>query len=595
MPDLQSIPPGMIMMFGALFLPLFPRTLQGWVALLLPVLSFAHLLTLNIAPPEVVNVMGLELVPIRVDRLSLIFGYVFHIAGFMAALFALKVDNPIEHLAGMIYAGAAVAAAFCGDLLSLFIYWELTALSSVFLIWAPKIEDLIHKKDPEERALNREASIHCGVRYLVIQVASGVILLAGTMMYFQDTGSLLFNNFYEQGMSNASTVILWAFGIKAAFPFLHNWLQDAYPKATYSGTVFLSAFTTKLAIYALARGFAGFSFLIPIGCIMTLFPIFFAVIENDLRKVLAYSLNNQLGFMVVGIGIGTELAINGACAHAFAHIIYKGLLFMSMGAVLYRVGTTKASELGGLHRTMPWTTTFCIIGAMSISAFPLMSGFAAKSVIASAAGEYAPAIVTFVLLFASAGVMEHSGIKIPFFAFFAHDSGKRPEEAPWNMIAAMALAAILCIAIGVYPKALYQLLPYQEVVYHGATISMLDYTPYDVTHVVTQLELLLFAALAFAFLMRTGVYPAEERAVNLDFDWVYRRLVPKVVKESLQFGRELQGVLTGPVQVRFNKVKESALTVLDPEQKILGRTVNSGHGALWASILLSVYLVLYYF
>ena len=198
-------------------------------------------------------------------------------------------------------------------------------------------------------------------------------------MIFADTGSLAFGAM-ELG-SMATWLVFIAFGFKAAFPLLNGWLQDAYPEATVVGTVVLSAFTTKLAIYALARGFAGTDLLIVIGCLMTAFPVFFAVIENDMRRVLAYSLNNQLGFMVVAIGIGTELAINGAVAHAFAHIIYKGLLFMSMGAVLYRVGTVKASELGGLYRCMPLTTVFCIVGAMSISAFPLFSGFAAKSLL----------------------------------------------------------------------------------------------------------------------------------------------------------------------------------------------------------------------
>ena len=174
----------------------------------------------------------------------------------------------------------------------------------------------------------------------------------------------------------------------------------------------LSSFTTKLAIYALARGFAGTDLLILIGCLMTAFPVFFAVIENDMRRVLAYSLNNQLGFMVVAIGIGTELAINGAVAHAFAHIIYKGLLFMSMGAVLYRVGTVKASELGGLYKSMPWTMVFCIVGAMSISAFPLFSGFAAKSLIMSALGYKGLVAAYLVLLAASAGVLHLSLIHI---------------------------------------------------------------------------------------------------------------------------------------------------------------------------------------
>ena len=265
-----------------------------------------------------------------------------------------------------------------------------------------------------------------------------------------------------------------------------NFDRACLTEASPTGTVFLSAFTTKLAGYALARGYAGTEILIWIGVAMTAFPIFFAVIENDLRRVLAYSLNNQLGFMVAGIGIGTTLAINGAVSHAFAHILYKALLFMSMGAVLHRVGTIKGSELGGLYKTMPWTTGFCIVGSASISAFPLFSGFVTKSMILTAAAEEGYLIPFLVLLFASAGVFHHSGIKIPFFAFFAHDSGKRPKEAPFNMLLAMGLAAFFCIGIGVYPQPLYALLPFP-----------VDYVPYTTTHVVTILQLLMFSALAF--------------------------------------------------------------------------------------------------
>lgn len=574
---LGTLPPGIVMMIGALFIPFLPKKIQAWVALALPVLSFGHLLGFYVDGDMVTSsIMGLKFNMVRVDRLALIFGYIFHIAAFLAGLYALKVEDGIQHLSGMVYAGAAIAAVFAGDLISLFIFWELTAISSVFLIWASRNED----------------SLHCGIRYLVIQVASGVILLAGAMMHYADTGSLAFDNFVDgNGMlTTATTIILWSFGIKAAFPFLHNWLQDAYPKATYSGTVFLSAFTTKLAIYALARGFAGFEFLIPVGCLMTAFPIFFAVIENDLRKVLAYSLNNQLGFMVVGIGIGTQLSIDGACAHAFAHIIYKGLLFMSMGAVLYRVGTTKASELGGLHRTMPFTTVFCIIGGMSISAFPLFSGFAAKSLIASAAGYEHMALVTFVLLFASAGVMEHSGIKIPFFAFFAHDSGKRPKEAPWNMLLAMGIAATLCILIGVYPAVLYDILPNRAFDDHyGAT-----YNAYSVTHVVTQFELLLFAALAFGVLIRMKAYPPEVPSVNLDFDWVYRRLLPRVGMSFVTLFSAMGKAAKELIMVRVQKAQGIAVNAFFGEDSRFGKDVDSGFSAMWAAVLLGVYLFLYY-
>jgi multicomponent Na+:H+ antiporter subunit D len=233
---------------------------------------------------------------------------------------------------------------FAGDLLTLFVYWELTAISSVFLVWARRTE----------------RSYRAGMRYLVIQVASGVLLLAGVALRAHETGSLAFVAFGP--LDDPGTLLIFvAFGIKAAFPFLHNWLQDAYPEATVTGTVWLGSFTTKLAIYALARGFPGEDLLIPIGAAMAAFPIFFAVIENDLRRVLAYSMINQIGFMVCGIGVGTALALNGAVSHAFNDVIFKGLLFMSMGAVLYRTGKMNGSDLGGLYKSMPWTTGFCII------------------------------------------------------------------------------------------------------------------------------------------------------------------------------------------------------------------------------------------
>jgi multicomponent Na+:H+ antiporter subunit D len=436
----------------------------------------------------------------RVDKLSRIFALVFCLAAFLGNLYAWHVRDLVQQVAALLYAGAAIGAVFAGDLITLFFYWEGTAISSVFLIWA--------RRTP--------GAYFTGMRYLIIQIGSGVILLAGVILLYQDTGSIAFERM-ELG-SLATWLIFLAFGIKCAFPLLHNWLQDAYPAATVTGTVVLSAFTTKLAVYALARGFAGTEILIYIGAVMTLFPIFFAVIENDLRRVLAYSLNNQLGFMVVGIGVGTELALNGTAAHAFAHILYKALLFMSMGAVLFRTGTAKGSELGGLYRTMPLTMIFCVVGAASISAFPLFSGFVSKSLILSASVHEGYYIVWGILLFASAGVFHHSGIKIPYFAFFAHDSGLRPKEAPWNMLLAMGLTAFLCIAIGTFPAPLYALLPYE-----------VDYVPYTTTHVVTQLQLLFFSALAFTVLMRTGIYPPELKSVNLDTDWTYRRFLPRLI------------------------------------------------------------------
>ena len=499
---LTMLPPGALMMIVAAGLVLVPHHARQ-VVMLLAIAGSAFSLTAGAGQHLPVALLGFEMMLYRADHLSLPFAIVFHIAATLNVFYGWHEKRATDHVAGLAYAGAAIAALHAGDLITLFIWWEATAITSVFLILAS----------------GTQRARLAAMRYLIIQVASGVLLLAGAAMLFSETGSLAFAAMTLG--STASWLIFIAFGIKAAFPLLNGWLQDAYPEATVVGTVVLSAFTTKLAIYALARGFAGTELLIVIGCLMTAFPVFFAVIENDMRRVLAYSLNNQLGFMVVAIGIGTDLAINGAVAHAFAHIIYKGLLFMSMGAVLYRVGTVKASELGGLYKSMPLTMVFCIIGAMSISAFPLFSGFAAKSLIMSALGYKGLIVAYLVLLAASAGVLHHSGIKIPYFAFFGHDGGHKVKEAPFGMLVAMAGASALCIGIGSFPAFFYQILPYS-----------IDYNPYDASHVLGQMELLIFSILAFTFLMRFGFYPPELKSTVLNTDWLYRRV-------AVWFGRPI--------------------------------------------------------
>ena len=561
---IDSFPPGWLLIFGGLLVPLFRGRVRSAYMLLLPALGFIQLLLMPEGELLQLSIFDYSLTPVRVDPLSLVFGYIFHIAAFLGMIFALRVKDTGQHVAAFIYAGSAIAAVFAGDLITLFVYWEITAISSVFLIWARR----------------SERSYRAGMRYLIVQIASGVLLLAGTLAHFYQTGSLAFD--YLGINSLGGMLILIAFGIKCAFPLLHNWLEDAYPEATVTGTVFLSSFTTKMAVYALARGFPGTEQLIWIGAMMAAFPIFYAVIENDLRKVLSYSLNNQLGFMVVGIGIGTELALNGTVAHAFAHILYKALLFMSMGAVLYRTGTIRASELGGLYRSMPWTAAFCIVGAMSISAFPLFSGFATKSLTLSATAENHYAFVYFVLLFASAGVFHHSGIKIPYFAFFAHDSGIRCKEAPRNMLIAMGLAASLCIGIGVFPGVLYNFLPFP-----------VDYEPYTVTHVITQLQLLFWSALAFAWLNWVGLYPPELRSVNLDSDWLFRRFVPRM------FGPVTRAFGGGWITMLDQLGRRATATVQTVHrhhgpQGILERTWPTGSMALWVAILLAMILLLYY-
>ncbi len=561
---IASFSPGLILIVGGLLIPLFRGRARQLFMLALPVLGAAQLLGLSNGLHGQIEIFDYTLTFVRADRLSFVFGLIFLIASFYNTIYSLHENDTMQQVAAPIYAGAAIGAVYAGDLITLFIFWEITAVSSVFLIWA-----------------RRTAKAYAvGMRYLIIQVGSGVILLAGIILRTQETGSIAFEHIGTTDL--AGWLILIAFGIKAAFPFLHNWLQDAYPEATVTGTVVLSAFTTKLAVYVLARGFAGTELLIYVGAVMTAFPVFFAVIENDLRRVLAFSLNNQVGFMVAGIGVGTSLALNGAVAHAFVHIIYKSLLFMSMGAVLHRVGTIKASELGGLYRSMPITTVFCIIGAASITAFPLFSGYIAKSLTLSATAEGGYVVAWLILVFASAGVLEHSGIKIPYFAFFAHDSGKRCQEAPGNMLIAMAIAAFLSVAIGVYPDMLYAILPFP-----------VDYQPYTVSHVLSQLQLLLFAMLAFAILVRTGLYPKEIPSTNLNTDWIYRKALPVLL---LWLGNAVEAMRRGAAARAQRRLERFILQVYRHHGPagIMARTWQTGHTVLWVALLLGAYLLVYF-
>ncbi len=577
--------PALIVFFGGIAALLVPNgRLRNIFMLALPALAGWQLFSLGLGEYGTYSLFGETLTLTRIDGLSRIFAVIFLIAMALNIIYAWHVRDPVQQVAALVYPASALGGVLAGDLITLFVFWEFAAITSVLLIWASR---------------NRRA-FFAGMRYLCWQIASGVLLLAGVVFYFRESGSLQFTNFLDQGLplnDPAVMLIFLAFGIKSAFPLLHNWVQDAYPESTVTGTIVLSIFTTKLAVYSLARGFAGAEALVYIGAAMTAFPIFFAVIENDLRRVLTYSLNNQVGFMVVGVGIGTPLALNGAAAYAFCNILFEGLLFMAMGAVLYRTGTVKGSELGGLYRTMPWTAFFCIIGAASISAFPLFSGFVSKGLIIGAAAKEQFYWVWLTLLFAAAGVFHHSGIKIPFFAFFAHDSGKRPKEAPLHMLIAMTITAVLCVGIGVSQlftgplgDPLYALLPYEVEIKdsHSAYIA------YTAPHIITQLQILLYSGLAFAVLQRTGLYPPELRSTNIDSDWFYR--VP---------GRAFAGWVIGASGATFNAcwaivsdrihaIMERIYTVHGPEGQ-MARSWPIGFMALWTAILLGFVLVITFF
>lgn len=561
----SSLAPFLIFYVGAGLAAVTRGRLRQALLLAIPIVGGINLFHLGTGELLTVGLLDYQLVLLRVDKLSLLFAVVFHIAALLSLLFALHVKDTTQHVSGILYAGSAIGAVFAGDLITLFIFWEMTAITSVFLILA--------RKTPTSQAI--------AMRYLLIQVLSGVILLAGVLLRYQQTGSIEFGLIGLEGPAGA--LILLAFAIKAAFPLLHGWLTEAYPAATPTGTVFLSVFTTKLAIYALARGYAGTEILIYIGAVMTVFPVFYALIENDLRRTVSYILINQLGFMVTGIGIGTALALNGTVSHAFVHIIYDALLFMALGAVLHRTGRIDGSGgLGGLYKSMPFTAACCLVGAASISSVPLFSGFVTKSMVVSAAAEEGHVFVWMALLFASVGVFVNAGIKVPYLAFFGKDSGIRCQEAPSNMLAAMLVAAFLCITIGVYPWPLYALLP-----------APVEYAAYTVDHVLTQMQLLLLAGLAFVFLKRSGLYPAEMPGVSIDADWTYRRLLPRLVRAFVATFGPLDHAVR---RIALRGVQRVIIWIVrhhGPEG-VLAATLPSGAMVLGVVSVLAVFLLLYF-
>ncbi len=559
---IDAIPPGLVLIAGGLVLPFASEMLRRVLLLGLPLIVLAMVWQVGDGAILKIAFLDYTLNPIEGTRLGRLFATVFALMAFAGGLFAIgSAAHRGELAAAYIYAGAAIGVAFAGDLITVFVFWEVMAVGSTLVIWSA----------------GSHTAHHAGMRYIMIHLLGGVVLMAGIIGHVGETGSVAFEVLALDGWPR--WLILAGFLVNAGAPPLSAWIPDAYPETSPSGMVFLSAFTTKTAVFVLLRGFPGSEILIWFGLFMVFYGIIYALLENDMRRILAYSIVNQVGFMVAGIGIGTELALNGAAAHAFTHIIYKALLLMSAGSVLAMTGRRKCSDLGGLFQSMPLTATCGIIGALAISSFPLTSGFISKSMISEAAAVGHLGLVWFLLTAASAGVFLHAGIKFPWFVFFQKDSGLRPPDPPWTMRAAMLLFAFLCIALGVYPAPLYALLPYP-----------IDYVPYTFAHVVTMLQLLLFAGLAFFVML-----PWMQRTltISLDWDWLYRVFGKGV---ALTVGRTITTVdkqVRTSTLLQINEIIAEIFRHHGP-RGVLARSWTSGTMVLWVTILLAVVLIFYY-
>lgn len=556
------LPPGWPLILGGVLLAGLPARLR---ARLLPVpalLALMHLDLFDHGHFGQVMLAGQTMTLARLDALSTPFAWLFGFAALIASLYLRGRPQRHECAAGLIYAGAAIGAVCAGDLLGLFLYWELTALASALLLF------------PD----GGRSDYGMAVRYLIVQVISGVLLMGGSLLHLQETGSLAFDALTPNDA--AGVWILAAFAIKAAFPLLHGWAIEAYPSASPAGTVLLSTFTTKLAIYALARGFAGLDTLIPVGIAMIVFTLVQGLREDDLRRTLVYGLINQLGFMVIAIGMGTPLALSAAVAHAISHVLYSGLLFMALGAVLLRAGSTRASELGGLARQMPWTFGFCLIGTLGMAA-PLFAGFASKSLILAAAQEVHLPMLSAILKVGSIGIFIMAGLKILYPAFLGAQRHRRvTRDAPGSMRTAMALSALGLLLLGIRPELLF-----------GALGAQVRYPLYTPAHVIEQIGMLTGSILVFALLMRRGLWPRQIAWVG-DVDALQRRVpdIWRAAVQSLQTARagfdRAAASLARPVSQRLQRD--------GGEESALIRSWQIGGMALWVAIALSGYLLLYF-
>lgn len=489
---------GFLVLIGAL--PFLPGKWWKWVLPIPAIIAVISVVQMTPGNYGGLEWMGFQLQLARVDRLSIIFAHVFAIQAVIGFIYAMHVKRKIHHVAAAMYVGGAFGCVFAGDYLTLFLFWELMSVASTVLIWLNHREN---KKAPG-----------AGLRYFLIHTLGGLLMLGGMLLRYKALGNWDFVAIDPATAQVYDWLILFGFGVNAAFIGLHAWLPDAYPEATIPGAVFMSAFTTKTAVYTLARAFAGWEFLAIMGVLMALYGVVYATMENNARRILSYHIVSQVGYMVAGIGIGTYMTVNGAAAHAYAHILYKGLLFMSVGALLHATGTAKLTELGGLVGRLPWVMICYVVAGLSISGWPVFNGFVSKTMTIAGAFADHRVLLGLGMEVAAVGTFLSVGLKLPYFAFWGgkpNDMQRKLTPIPWNMYVAMFIGAGLCIAQGVYPQMLYTLLPYPE--------AAAEFHPWTPWHVTQALLLLSFAGLAF-YLQRETMKP--HRQLNLDFEFFYR-------------------------------------------------------------------------
>lgn len=434
-------PPFLAYLLGALLLPLIPARLRHEWMLLVTIIGLASITLLEPGYNgwDISLLPGISLSLLAVEGLSIVVGYAFAGVAVLVVIYAFGRGGLWFQAATLLQIGSGIGIVFAGDFITLFLFWELLALTSLLLIW--------------HGGADAEAP---GYRYLMLHILGGAVLLGAIAMQFAETGSLSISPAVP---GIVSLLFLIGIGLNAGIIPFHVWIPDSYPRASIVGSVVLCIFTTKAAVYLLARVLSGSEAVMYMGAIMVVYGIVFALLQDDMRSLLSYHIISQVGYMVAAIGIGTTLALNGGIAHLFNNIVYKTLLFMVVGAIIYQTGRHRLSELGGLRHSMPLTFAASLIASAAIAGFPGLSGYVSKELIVAAAAESGYFTLETLLLIGSIGTFL-SFIKLNYYAFIKEKIDLIARDPPVPMQIAMLMTASACLIYGVYPRILFSILPY---------------------------------------------------------------------------------------------------------------------------------------
>ncbi len=490
------IHPGLVLIFVGILAMLVPKVLRKVVLAVGPFAALYAALSLHIGTDATFSVFGTgyQLCYMYVDKLSYVFCMIFALMACIGGIYSCHNENRMEALCSMSYAGCALGVTLAKDWMTMILFWEALAITSLFLIWCR----------------NTPASRKAGFRYLLVHMLGGNLLLGGIFLKVSQ-GDFLITNLSSGAHDIAFWAILIGVAVNAAIPPVNAWLVDAYPEGTITGSVFLSSFTTKVAVYSLIRIFAGTELLMGFGCFMALYGAAYALMENDMRRLLGYHIISQVGFMVAGVGVGTAMAINGAAAHAYSHILYKSLLFMCAGAIIYATGIRKINQLGGMAKKMPFVAICFFVAGFSISGVPLFNGFISKTITIAASLEAGHELVYNMLELASIGTFLSITLKMGYFIFLrsAKNEVKLSNPLPKNMYVGMGFGALLCFVYGVYPDLLYRYLP-----------TAVTYEPFTADHVLSYIQILVVTMVPFMMYLNKM---EPHTAISLDTDWFYRK------------------------------------------------------------------------